>query len=74
MVSHRRAARGTPRRYVVSSTGRLSVREVFPPRVAMARGKSAIAVVAVALSIFAVIFALVKRNQSAAFELRVPRQ
>ena len=74
MVSHRRTARGTPRRYVVSSTGRLSVREVFPPRVAMARGKSAIAVVAVALSIFAVIFALVKRNQSAAFDLRVTRQ
>lgn len=74
MVTHRRPARGTPRRHVVSSTGRLSVHEVFPPRVAMARGKSAIAVVAIALSVFAVIFALVKRNHSASFDLRVTRR
>ena len=74
MVTPHRPARGTPRRHVVSSTGRLSVREVFPPRVAMARGKTAIAVVAVALSIFAVIFALVKRNHSASVDLRVTRQ
>ncbi len=74
MVKQRRSARGTPRRHVVTATGRLSVHEVFPPRVAMARGKSAIVVVAAALSIFAVIFALVKRNHSAAFDLRVTRQ
>lgn len=74
MVTPHRPARGTPRRHVVSSTGRLSVHEVFPPRVAMARGKSAIVVVAVALSIFAVIFALVKRNHSASFDLRVTRR
>jgi hypothetical protein len=74
MVIQHRPARGTPRRHVGSSTGRLSVHEVFPPRVAMARGKSAIVVVATALSIFAVIFALVKRNQSASFDLRVTRR
>lgn len=74
MVKQRRPARGTPRRHVVTATGRLSVHEVFPPRVAMARGKSAIVVVAAALSIFAVIFALVKRNHSAAFDLRMTRR
>lgn len=70
----RRPARGTPRRHVVSATGRLSVREVFPPRVAMARGKPALVVVAVALSIFSVIFALVRRNRSASFDLKITRR
>ena len=74
MVKLRRSTRGTPRRHIVSSTGRLSVHEVFPPRVAMARGKSAIIVVAAALSIFAVIFALVQRKRSALFDLRVTRR
>jgi membrane-associated phospholipid phosphatase len=74
MVKQHRSMRGTPRRHVVTSTGRLSVHEVFPPRVAMARGKPALIVVAVALSIFAVIFALVQRNHSAAFDLRVTRR
>jgi membrane-associated phospholipid phosphatase len=74
MVKLRRSSRGTPRRHVVSSTGRLSVHEVFPPRVALARGKSAIVVVAAALSIFAVIFTLVQRNRSASFDLKVTRR
>lgn len=74
MVNKRRPVRGTPRSHVVTSTGRLSVHEVFPPRVAMARGRSAIFVVAAALSVFAVIFALVQRNSSAAFDLRVTRR
>lgn len=71
MVKKHRPERGAPRRHIVASTGRLSVHEVFPPRVAMARGKSAIVVVAAALSIFAVIFALVQRKHSTAFDLRV---
>ena len=52
-------------------TGRLTVREVFPPRRALARGRGATAFVVVALSVFAILFAFVKRNRSRALDLRV---
>ncbi|HEU5433603.1 MAG TPA: hypothetical protein VFU81_18190, partial [Thermomicrobiales bacterium] len=52
-------------------TGRLSTREVFPPRVALARGRRAIGVAAVALAAFAILFGVVKRQRSDALDRRV---
>jgi undecaprenyl-diphosphatase len=54
-------------------TGRLTVREVFPPRRALARGRGAMAFGLVTLAVFAGLFALVKRNRSHAFDLKVTR-
>ena len=54
-------------------TGRLSVREVFPPRRALARGRGAIAFGLTALLLFAGLFGFVKRNRSHALDVRVTR-
>src|ERR671910_3581803 len=54
-------------------TGRLTVREVFPPRRALARGRGAMAFGLGALAVFAGLFAFVKRNRSHAFDLKVTR-
>ncbi len=52
-------------------TGRLSTREVFPPRVALARGRRAIGVAGVALAAFALLFTIVKRQRSDFVDRRV---
>jgi membrane-associated phospholipid phosphatase len=54
-------------------TGRLTVREVFPPRLALARGRGAMAFGLAALTVFAGLFTLVKRNRSHAFDVKVTR-
>ncbi len=54
-------------------TGRLTVRQVFPPRLALARGRGATVFVVVALTVFAALFAYVKRNRSRWLDLRVTR-
>src|SRR5215207_10172541 len=54
-------------------TGRLTVREVFPPRRALARGRGAMAFGLAALAVFAALFSFVKRNPSHAFDLKVTR-
>jgi membrane-associated phospholipid phosphatase len=56
-----------------TATGRLTVRQVFPPRVALARERGAIAVVALAILAFAAVFSIVKRNRSQAIDLKVTR-
>jgi undecaprenyl-diphosphatase len=68
-----RAARGTPRLLAETATGRLTVRQVFPPRLALARGHGANLVVALAIAGFAALFALVRRNRSHHVDLRVTR-
>lgn len=65
--------RGWPRLATETATGRLTVREVFPPRQALARGRGAMLLVAIALCAFATILLLVRRNRSALFDLRVTR-
>ena len=65
--------RGVPRLLQETATGRLSVREVFPPRRALARGKGAVTIGAVALLSFGLLFSLVKRNGSQATDLRATR-
>jgi len=65
--------RGTPRLLTETATGRLSVRQVFPPRRALARGRGAMLIVAVALAAFAAILFLVRRNRSQALDLRITR-
>jgi undecaprenyl-diphosphatase len=47
------------------------VRQVFPPRVALARGRGAVLVVAVAIAAFGVLFTIVRRDRSHAIDLRV---
>jgi membrane-associated phospholipid phosphatase len=64
---------GTPRLLQETATGRLTVRQVFPPRVAIARGHNAIVLFAVALSWFAVVLAYVKFNRGQQLDLRVTR-
>ena len=54
-------------------TGRLTVREVFPPRRALARGRGAMVFGLTTLSLFACLFAFVKRNRSHAFDVKVTR-
>jgi membrane-associated phospholipid phosphatase len=54
-------------------TGRLTVREVFPPRRALARGRGAIVFGLATLAVFAGLFVFVKRNPSHAFDLKVTR-
>src|SRR5918997_6486038 len=54
-------------------TGRLTVREVFPPRRALARGRGAMAFGLAALLLFAGLFAFVKRNRSHVLDVKVTR-
>ena len=65
--------RGTPRLLTETPTGRLTVRQVFPPRMALARGRGAIFFVVVALGVFAGLFGFVRRNRSRALDLRLTR-
>lgn len=67
-------ARGTPRLLDETAAGRLSLKQVFPPRRALARGHGALLFTAMALVAFAVIFSLVKRQRSHAVDLRVTRR
>lgn len=67
------AGRDTPRLLTETPTGRLTVREVFPPRRALARGRNAMFFASTALAVFAVLFGFVKRNRSQALDLRVTR-
>ncbi len=69
----RRLPRGAPRLLEETPTGRLSVRQVFPPRRALARGNGAIAIAALALIAFGALFSLVRRNGSQATDLRTTR-
>jgi membrane-associated phospholipid phosphatase len=62
-----------PRLLAETPTGRLTVREVFPPRVAIARGRNAIFLVAAALGLFACVLAFVKLNRSRHLDLRITR-
>jgi membrane-associated phospholipid phosphatase len=66
---------GIPKPAVLTETptGRLTVREVFPPRRALARGRGAIAFGLATLAIFGALFAFVKRNRSQAFDVKVTR-
>jgi membrane-associated phospholipid phosphatase len=64
---------GTPRLLQESATGRLTVRQVFPPRIAIARGGNAIALFAVALGWFAVVLAYVRFNRNQRLDLRITR-
>ena len=66
-------AKDVPRLLQETPTGRLSVRQVFPPRRAIARGRGATVFVAAALAAFALLFALVRRNQSRLFDLHITR-
>ena len=68
-----RPRRGTPRLLTETATGRLTVRQVFPPRLALARGRGATAFVVVALAVFSLLFAFVKGNRSYTLDLRVTR-
>jgi undecaprenyl-diphosphatase len=68
-----RATRGVPRLLRETSTGRLSVHEVFPPRRALARGRGATLVVVAALAAFAGLFAIVRGNRSRGLDLRMTR-
>lgn len=63
----------TPAVLTETPTGRLTVREVFPPRRALARGRGAMAFGLATLAVFAGLFALVKRNRSHSFDLKVTR-
>lgn len=65
--------KGAPRLLEETPTGRLSIRQVFPPRRAEARGRGAMAIVVVALAAFAVIFTFVKRNRSQVLDVRTTR-
>ena len=67
------SSRDTPRLLTETPTGRLTVRQVFPPRRALARGRGAMAFVVIALAVFAALFAFVKRNRSRWLDLRVTR-
>lgn len=65
--------KGLPRHLPQPYTGRLSVRDAYPARVALARGKPALVAIAALLGLFACLFAIVRRQRSAAFDLRVTR-
>ncbi len=68
------SARGVPRFVTETPTGRLSVRQVFPPSRALARGRGATMVVLVALAAFVGIFAVVRRNRTHRFDLTATRR
>jgi membrane-associated phospholipid phosphatase len=63
----------TPAVLTETPTGRLTVRQVFPPRRALARGRGAMAFGLTALAVFTGLFALVKRNRSHPFDVKVTR-
>jgi len=63
--------RGIPRLLNGTPTGRLSVRDVFPPRRALARGRGASISIALLIGAFAALFWFVKRNRSQQFDLAV---
>lgn len=67
------ASKSTPRLLEETPTGRLSIHQVFPPRRAIARGRGANAVVAIALAAFLMLFAFVRRNRSRLFDLHATR-
>lgn len=73
MLNRSGPGRGTPRLLQETPTGRLSVRQVFPPGRAIARGRGATLVAGIALATFAVLFGLVRRNRSRLFDLHVTR-
>ncbi len=75
MTNSERAVPGIPKPAVLTETptGRLTVREVFPPRRALARGRGAMAFGLTALTVFGGLFAFVKRNRSHAFDVKVTR-
>jgi len=50
---------------------RQTVAELYPPRVALARGRGAVGVTAVALAAFVVLFGIVRRRRSAASDLAI---
>ncbi len=50
-----------------------TVADLFPPRVALARGRGAVAVTAVALGLFLGLYALVRRRRSAASDVAITR-
>src|SRR4051812_35161600 len=66
---------GIPKQAALTETptGRFTVREVFPPRRALARGRGAMAFGVTTLAIFAGLFVLVKRNRSHVFDVKVTR-
>jgi membrane-associated phospholipid phosphatase len=66
--------RGIPRLLEESATGRLTVRQVFPPRRALGRGRGASISVAIALALFAIVFWIVKRDFSRHLDLRITRR
>lgn len=70
---HSRPGKHAPAVLTETPTGRLTVREVFPPRRALARGRGAMAFGLATLALFAGLFAFVKRNRSHAFDLKVTR-
>jgi membrane-associated phospholipid phosphatase len=70
---HPESAVRTPVVLTETPTGRLTVREVFPPRLALARGRGAIVFGLATLALFAGLFAFVKRNPSHAFDIKVTR-
>jgi len=64
--------------HAVAATGqtverarRATTSEVFPPRVALARGRGAAGVTSVALAAFAILFAVVRRRRSARTDLAI---
>ena len=63
----------TPAVLTETPTGRLTVRQVFPPRRALARGRGAMAFGLATLALFAGLFAFVKRNPSHLFDVQVTR-
>ena len=73
MLNRSAPGKGTPRLLQETPTGRLSVRQVFPPGRAMARGRGATLFAGVALATFTVLFGLVRRNRSRLFDLHVTR-
>jgi membrane-associated phospholipid phosphatase len=68
-----RSRKGAPRLLTETATGRLTVRQVFPPRLALARGRGATLVVMAALAAFGAVFAIVKANRSHSLDLRITR-
>jgi membrane-associated phospholipid phosphatase len=70
-----RSEPGIPKPVVLTETptGRLTVREVFPPRLALARGRGAMAFGLTALAVFGGLFVLIKRNRSNTFDVKVTR-
>ena len=75
MTNPERTEPGIPKPAVLTETptGRLTVRQVFPPRRALARGRGAIAFGLATLVLFGGLFAFVKRNRSHAFDVQVTR-